>query len=82
MAETGPELNWAPFSKCDSGVSQPSRRKQEDTLIFTSSGLDPLTTSEGNTDVFSNKHIFFEELTGCPLKNWPLPYMTAYLMAL
>jgi hypothetical protein len=33
MAETDPELNWAPFSKCDSGVCQPFRRKQKDTDI-------------------------------------------------
>jgi hypothetical protein len=42
--------------------------EERKTLIFTSSGLDTLTTSEGNTDVFSYKYIFVEELTGCPLK--------------
>jgi hypothetical protein len=52
------------------------------TLMFNSSGLGSLTTSEGSTDVFSNIYIFVEELSVCPLKNWSLSYMTAYFMTL
>jgi len=57
-------------------------KKSSKTLMFTSSGLGSLTTSEGSTDVFSNKYIFVEELSVCPLNNWSLSYMTACFMTL